>query len=541
VIRASKYSVLFPLIAAMTAQPVLSAPPEQQTDTATPSPLLVSDEPSLPESLADPRDLTPVETVSNFADALALSYSRNPRLLAERAQTRSADNQLPAARGAYGPHLDVRARHSYQRDRAPGLFFDDQGFSTTAEAVLVQPVHTFGRLRSAEEGALARISFSRASLRYVENQTLLDTINSYVAVQRDEALVAITRENVELLERQLSDNRERFRVREITSTDLQQIQTRVEFGRAQLLDAEGTLAASRSTFLRMVGANAGKLDTAPRLMVPVSTLDEAQVLAERDSPLIAAAEARERNARASTAAAQAEFFPEVALQGTGEYGTISPYRNTGRTTRLVGEVVVTVPLIDSGVRLAKLRAARETEDAEWRLADDARRETRDQVNSAWNRLAASRQSITHYSAAVDAAQLAYDGAAVQERAGARTTLDVLDLARDLLTVKRSYIQAIADEYVGRATLLASLGHLEGDDLLPGKWLYDPETNLKRVKYRGNFPPFSSILSALDGVTVGDMRSNKPSRDPSRGLPSAAGGALGPDIVPPISATAPASR
>jgi outer membrane protein TolC len=59
---------------------------------------------------------------------------------------------------------------------------------------------------------------------------------------------------------------------------------------------------------------------------------------------------------------------------------------------------------------------------------------REAVSSSWNQLTASRASLEHYARASEAARRAFEGALKQHRAGARTTLDVLDLARDLLNV-----------------------------------------------------------------------------------------------------------
>jgi TolC family type I secretion outer membrane protein len=504
---------------------------------------MLEEVPTLPVELADRFAPARVTTVDTFADAIALAYARNPGLLAERATARATDNRLPAARGAYGPRLDLQGFQAFQQDRTelplPLGWTRNQGWTTTAQAVISQPVFTFGRLRSAEEEARAQIDFAHANLRFTESDVLFNTISAYVAVQRDDAIVAVTRENLALLETELADNRERFRVREITSSDLQQVETRVEFGRAQLISAEGAAANSRAAFLRFVGALPGDLAAVPRLRVPVASLDQAASAAEANNPLIAAAQARERIARAAIAAANAEFLPRIDARGSGAYGTRSPYNNDPRTTQLRGELALTVPLADAGVRDANLRAAREAQDAEWRLIDQTTRDVRELAAGAWNSLVSSRLSLARYAAAVEAAERAYEGAALQERAGARTTLDVLDLARDLLSVRRAYVEAIANEYLSRAALLAAIGGLEGRNLLPEPWLYDANSNRSRVERSGDIPLFTDLLSTLDGIAVGDMRTDQPSRDFADDLMPPDFGPLPADEVPSIQSAAPA--
>ena len=465
----------------------------------------------------------PAQAISTLREAIALAYWSNPQLLAERANLRSTDNQLPIARSAYGPTLDLQASQSYQRDRrelVPNRFLGNQGFSNTASLILNQPLYTFGRNRAREGGARAQILLGRDSLRLTEAQVLLDVVSSFVAVQRDVLSVQIAQENLDLLTRQYGDSAERFRVREITSSDLQQIETRVEFGRAQLLQAQGQLGVSRSQFLNSVGAPAGPLLAEPSpLPIAAPDIAGAYAYAEVNSPLVRAAQSREKISRANIEAARAEMGPRLDLRGVGSLGTVTPYSDNLRTTSVSANVTLTQPLIDSNLRDSQLRAAKEANDADWRLIDQALRDTREAVASAWNQLTASRASLEHYARASEAARRAYEGALEQERAGARTTLDVLDLARDLLNVRTNFIIAEANEYLARAQLLATIGRLEAPLLVPDIRSYDPTANFDRVARSADIPLLTPALAGLDGLTTRDVETDRPIRDPAGPLSS----------------------
>jgi outer membrane protein TolC len=60
----------------------------------------------------------------------------------------------------------------------------------------------------------------------------------------------------------------------------------------------------------------------------------------------------------------------------------------------------------------------------------------------------------------DSARKAYEGAVLQQRAGLITTLDVLDLARELLLARSNSNTAIASAYLAKARVLAAAGALE---------------------------------------------------------------------------------
>ncbi|WP_375401984.1 TolC family protein [uncultured Sphingomonas sp.] len=477
---------------------------------------------------------TPGRPIGTLRDAIALAYWSNPQLLAERANLRSTDNQLPIARSAYGPTLDLQASQNYQRDRrelVPNRFRGDQGFSNTAALILNQPLYTFGRNRARENGARAQILLGRDSLRLTEAQVLLDVVSAFVSVERDASAARIAQENVDLLDRQYRDNVERFRVREITSTDLQQVETRVEIGRAQLLQAEGQLGVSRSQFLNAVGAPAAPALAEP-MPLPIASPDiaGAYAYADANSPLVRAAQSREKISRANIEAARAEMGPRLDLRGTSAYGSASPYADSLRTTNLGAGITFTQPLIDSNLRDSQLRAAKEANEADWRLIDLALRDTREAVATSWNQLTASRASLEHFAKASEAARLAYEGALLQERAGARTTLDVLDLARDLLNVRTNFVIAQANEYLARAQLLAAIGRLEAPLLVPDIRSYDSLANFDRVARSGDVPLLTPALSALDGLTARDVRTDRPIRDPS--------GALAEDGLVPLTTETP---
>lgn len=453
--------------------------------------------------------------IGTLGEAITLAYRTNPQLLSARALARSTDYRVPQARSAFGPTLSATGAYTFTRTRSeivPDLFVGNQGWASTASLVLNQPVYTFGRNAANAAGAVATSEYQRDVLRLTEAQVLNNVVIAYVSVLRDAAAVTISRENLALLERQFGDNTKRYEFRDLTQTDLDQTRTRVEAGRAQLLQSIGQLGISQKQFLQYVGAPPGELAPPDILDVTFGSIEAAYGYAEANSALIRAAQARERISRAAVEAAKAESLPRVDLRGTADYGSMSPYTDRLRTTQLLGQVVVSQPLIDSGLRRARQGEAREANQSDWRLLDTALRDTREEIGSAWDQLAATRASLTGYRAAIEAAERAYQGALVQQRAGDRSTLDVLDLARDLLSVRTTYNQTIASEYLSRANLLAAAGMLEGPLMVSGLTGYDAEGHYDRVRRKADIPLLTPALATLDSVTNRDTRRNRPSRD-----------------------------
>src|SRR4029078_3362450 len=73
------------------------------------------------------------------------------------------------------------------------------------------------------------------------------------------AILDLQRRNVEVLQEQLRQTRDRFNVGEVTRTDVAQSASRVAGGRAQVLSGEAIYKSSVATYRQVIGVEPGKL------------------------------------------------------------------------------------------------------------------------------------------------------------------------------------------------------------------------------------------------------------------------------------------
>jgi outer membrane protein len=450
-----------------------------------------------------------------LGEALQRTYWTNPQLLSERARTRSTDFLLPQARGEFGPQLQYSGTYGYQRnvfEQATGSPVERSGWTSSATAVLTQPLFTFGRLRANEDSARAQIAFRRSSLAAAEQQILLSAINAYAAVLRDRAGVAIAQSNADLLAREFSDTRTRLEARDSTIADVQQIQTRLELARAQLLAAQGATASSDALFLRFVGAPAGELAVPSQLAIPARTLEDAYAYADANNPVITSAYARERVSRAQLELSKADLLPRVDLRGQASISTLDPYSDSLRQTELRGGVTISGTL-DTGIRTARIGEAAAANDADWRLIDDTIRENRAELAEAWNNWLSQTAASERLRLAVQAAESALQGALIQQRAGLRTTTEILELARDLLQVRSSLNSALATSFVQQARVLSAMGALKPELFMATDAAYDPTVHGANVADDADLPLLTGAIRELDSLTT-PPRNDRPVRDPA---------------------------
>ena len=126
----------------------------------------------------------------------------------------------------------------------------------------VQPIFSGFRTYNAVNEAEANVRAEREVLRDVERSVLLQAVTAYMDVVRDQELVRLNENNVNVLSRELKAAQDRFAVGEVTRTDVAQAEarradavSRLDAARANLRTSRGSLPARhRSSAERAVVA-----------------------------------------------------------------------------------------------------------------------------------------------------------------------------------------------------------------------------------------------------------------------------------------------
>ena len=130
-----------------------------------------------------------------------------------------------------------------------------QTYGGTFTQTLLNGFGTASRTRQAEQ----LVSAARETLRLTEQTVLLNAATAYMNLIRDAAILDLQRSNVEVLQEQLRQARDRFNIGEVTRTDVAQAESRLAPARASMLTAESNYTTSRSTYRQVVGVEPGRL------------------------------------------------------------------------------------------------------------------------------------------------------------------------------------------------------------------------------------------------------------------------------------------
>jgi outer membrane protein len=427
--------------------------------------------------------------------ALARAYENNPQLNAQRAIVRQTDEGVPTALSGYRPTVAANASVGRQftntTETIPptppllpsGATLRDKGLTTpqsiglTGTQTLFNGQQTANSVRKAE----SQVSAARETLRIMEQSVLLSAASIYMDMSRDSANLEVQQNNVRVLQRTLTDTRNRFAAGQVTDTDVAQSEAQLAAGQATLHAAESTLTTTRANYRRIIGAEPTNMAPASAVdRLAPSTLNAAIAVGALENPSITAALYGVDVAQLQIKIAEGALWPTL----TGQYNIqqqIFPQITTPKLYTNTVMLNLSVPLYQGGAEYSAIRLDKETLDQQRLNVDQVRDQTRADVVQAWGQLQAAKAQIEAATRQNDAAERALTGVRNEALAGQRTTQDVLNAEQVLVNARQSLIVAQHDRVVASYSLLSAVGRLSVRTLGLPVSIYDPMVHYQQVR------------------------------------------------------------
>ncbi|MBU6499991.1 MAG: TolC family outer membrane protein [Rhodospirillales bacterium] len=423
--------------------------------------------------------------------AMTRAYSTNPALLAERANLRATDENVPAALAGWRPQVSISAsagyadgydiQHTTSAIGAPvNTRLTENRGEHSEQLNVVQPLYRGGQTVAGTHRAVNMVMAERARLIGQEQTTFAAVVTAYVNVIQAEEVLALNVNNEQVLARQLQATNDRFRVGEITRTDVAQAEAALAGAKATRQTAEGNLQTARASYQQVVGVLPGKLVEPQPLRLPTRTEAEAKELAGRNNPNVVAALFDDAAAKDFFDLQYSKLMPNLSLQGQLSDSKDVTQRNlTVRSAQIIASL--SVPIYQGGIEYAAIRQARQAQQQTREKVLDARRTAVQLAISAWETYDAARATIASTREQVRSNQVALEGVQREAIVGSRTTLDVLNAEQSLLNSRVTLVQNLAALVTASYQVAAATGRLTARDLTLQVPLYDETAYYKAVR------------------------------------------------------------
>lgn len=393
--------------------------------------------------------------------ALSRAYRGNPTLNASRATTRYTDEGVAIAQSGYRPTVSLSADvgSQYTQGRLAGVNVNQTltpgGAGVTITQNIFNGFQTDNNVRRAESSVYSQ----RETLRFTELTVLYNAVQAYMNVLSNTATLELNRNNVEVLEEQLRQTRDRFNVGEVTRTDVAQAEARLAGARSQVSSAESSLRTSIGIYRQNIGVEPRSLAPGRPLdrFVPTS-LDSAITIGLQEHPQISSAIHALDAAEAQVKVLESQLYPQATVQGSvsQRYDTQVAGDN-GVTASIIGRV--TIPIYEGGQVYAQVRQQKELVGQYRIQVDQIRDQVRAQIVDFWGRLEAAKAQVIAAQAQVQANEVALNGVREEARVGQRTTLDVLNAQQELLNSRVNLIVAQRDRVIFSYGVVQAMGQL----------------------------------------------------------------------------------
>ena len=414
--------------------------------------------------------LTTHSLAATLYEALIETYKNNTQLNAERENIKASEEDLNISQADYKPSLTLSGSKSLENTNkltnqsgGDASISDSDPFTTSIK--LEQTLLDFGRDLNYQKNLIG-LDLSKAKLLKKEQEVIYSAIEAFTAIILSREKVQINRQNLNLLIKQVENDKVRLDRGQITTADLSQTESSLAGAAAQLTQSRSELMINKLNYENIIGklTNPNELKKSNRAIVGLpSELSTAQNLSKNNNPDIKIARIELTQSEMDIAIAESDLKPSASLSLERSYSEdfSSTYDQREKDTL---KATVSWPFYSGGSKKAKINKNSNLKVKKRLLLEDVIKTTETNVGSAWSNLESSKSFLNSVRAQVRAAKIANEGIAAEYERGSRTTLDVIQSNSLLLSAKISLAESERNNLIAQYNLLKAIGLLNSEYL-----------------------------------------------------------------------------
>jgi outer membrane protein len=403
-------------------------------------------------------------------DALNQTYQNNIQLNAERENIKASEEDINISKADYKPTISLSGSKSIENTNkltnqsgGDATINDADPFTTSIK--LEQTLLDYGRDLTLEKNITA-LDLAKARLIKKEQDVLYSAVDAYTNVILAREKQDINRKNLNLLRRQVENDKIRRDRGQITNTDLAQSESSLAGAQAKFTQAKSDLLIAKLTYENIIGkiADPNQLKKNSRSIVNIpNSLSDAINLSKQNNPDIKIAKFDLAQSEKDVAISQSDLKPSASLSLERSYSDDLSSTINEREKDVL-KATVSWPFFTGGKTQSKINKQSNLTTRKRLLLDHAVRTNETNVASAWSSLESSKSFLNSVKVQVRAAQIANEGIAAEYERGSRTTLDVIQSNSLLLSAQLSQVNSERNYLMAQYNLLKAVGLLNSQYL-----------------------------------------------------------------------------
>lgn len=311
---------------------------------------------------------------------------------------------------------------------------------------------TFARIKGAKANARAE----QQSISSRINELALKALSAYHDLATHQALLRVGEDYIRQHERLLDDVKERNRLGAGSYADVMQASARLAAARARVSQIRESMRLAEVRYEEFFKEEPGLLVRPSFEAVAVGSRAEAEALAIKNNPEIAAAQALSDSATANYKAEKASRLPE--LRANVNAVKYNLFENSDDYDVRAG-INMNYDIFAGGSRGARIKSAAEAARQQRFDEERVREEIERDAAIAYEQHAASNERLSELADAVIANYKARDLVAQRFRASRGDLIDILQAENDYFEAAMSYLAGLADRDMATYALMEHTGDL----------------------------------------------------------------------------------
>ena len=403
-------------------------------------------------------------------DALNQTYQNNIQLNAERENIKASEEDVNISKADYKPSLTLSGSKSIEDTNK--LTNQSGGDATitdvdplTTSIKLEQTILDFGRNKTLQKNITA-LNLAKAKLVKKEQDILYSAINAFTNLIYTRETLEINEENLNLLIRQVENDKIRRDRGQITNTDVAQSEASLAGAQAQFAKSKSDLMISKLNYENIIGKidNPNTLKKSSNAIVNIpKTLSEAVNLSKQNNPDILIAKLDLEMSEKDISIAESDLKPTASVSLEKSY-TDDLSSTIGERDKDILKAAVSWPFYSGGKKKYKISKNTNLTTRKRLLLDHVVRTNETNVASAWSSLESSKSFLNSVKVQLKSSQIANEGIAAEYERGSRTTLDVIQSNSLLLSAQLSLVNSERDYLMAQYNLLKAVGLLNSQYL-----------------------------------------------------------------------------
>ena len=403
-------------------------------------------------------------------DALNLTYQNNIQLNAERENIKVSEEDIKISEAAYKPSVTVSGSKSYEntntlKNQNGGTATKNDVDPFTTSLKIEQTILDYGRDLTLEKNKVL-LTLAKAQLIKKEQEVLYDAINAFTNLILSREKLNINSKNLNLLIRQVENDKIRRDRGQITNTDVAQSESSLAGAQAQFAKSKSDLLISKLNYENIIGKinDPNNLKKSSNAIVNIpKTLSEAINLSKQNNPDILIAKLDLEKSKKDIAISESDLKPTASVSLEKSY-TDDLSSTIAERDKDILKATVSWPFYSGGKKKYKISKNTNLTNRKRLLLDHAVKTNETNVASAWSSLESSKSFLNSVKVQLKSAEIANDGIAAEYERGSRTTLDVIQSNSLLLSAQLSLVNSERDYLMAQYNLLKSVGLLNSQYL-----------------------------------------------------------------------------